>query len=46
VRKLRGEPEALLGAREDEARAWIAAGEQLATEIRGELTAEAAASGG
>ncbi len=37
VRTLRGEPETLLGAQEDEVRAWITAGEQLAAEIRTEL---------
>jgi superfamily II DNA or RNA helicase len=37
IRKLRGEPEALLGAGEDEVRTWLAAGEQLAGEIRREL---------
>lgn len=37
MKNLRGEPEALLATREDDARAWIAAGEQLAIEIRREL---------
>jgi superfamily II DNA or RNA helicase len=41
VRKLRGEPESLLGAREDEARAWIAAGEQLVGEMGRELAGAA-----
>jgi len=39
MKNLRGEPEALLATREDDARAWIAAGEQLAVEIRRELVA-------
>jgi hypothetical protein len=42
VRTLRGEPGALLGAQEDEACAWIAAGEQLAAEVGRELAPEAA----
>jgi hypothetical protein len=37
MKDLRAEPEALLAAREDDVRAWIAAGEQLAGEIRSEL---------
>jgi hypothetical protein len=37
IRKLRCEPETLLGAGEDEVRTWLAAGEQLAGEIRREL---------
>ena len=34
MRNLRGEPEALLATRAEDMRAWIAAGEQLAGEIR------------
>jgi hypothetical protein len=41
MKSLRAEPETLLGAREDEVRAWIAAGEQLAGEIRRELDTRA-----
>jgi hypothetical protein len=33
ARTLRGEPEALLGARDEEVQAWIAAGERLAAEM-------------
>jgi superfamily II DNA or RNA helicase len=39
---LRGEPEALLGARDEEVRAWIAAGERLAAEMSRELATGAA----